>query len=223
MTHEARRLNQQRHSRIARVKRILRWMPRRSNMHRYPVLRWFKSLTPKRPEIWSFRVKRVVPALYGGFVLSLLPLYGVQLPLSVILAWLIRANLPVFFSLQFITNPFTLLPIYFACFQVGRIFLALFGMEVGGISIQEMNGLILQVAEGSLWHQLYSIWKVWLVTAMGGIILGTFFGSISSAIYKLAAYEVNISYHRLKQLQSNGKAGPSTDKPEQPLPLDPPS
>lgn len=205
MTHEARRLNQQRHSRIARVKRILRWMPRRSNMHRYPVLRWFKSHSLKRPEIWSFRVKRVVPALYGGFILALLPLYGIQLPLSVILAWLIGANLPIFFSLQFITNPLTLLPVYFACFQVGRIVLNLFGMEIGGLSIQEMNGMILQVTQGSLWQQLYSLWKVWLTTGLGGLILGIFFASVSSAIYKLAAYEVNLSYHRLKALQGHHK------------------
>lgn len=212
MTHEARRLNEQRLSRIARVKRILRWLPRRSNIHRYPVLRWFKSHTLKRPEIWSFRVKRVVPALYGGFILALLPLYGIQLPLSVILAWLIGANLPIFFSLQFITNPLTILPVYFACFQVGRIVLNLFGMEIGGISIQEMNRMILQVTEGSLWRQLYSLWKVWLITGMGGLILGTFFATFSSAIYKLAAYEVTLSYRRLKALQGPHKdpADPST-------------
>jgi hypothetical protein len=202
MVDEAKRLSEQRHQRIRRVKRVLRWMPRPSSMHRYPVLRWFKSLAQKRPEIWSFRVKRVVPALYTGFIVAFLPLYGIQLPLSILLAWLIRVNLPIFFSLQLISNPLTILPLYFACFQIGRIGLNLLGVEVSGISIQEMNQLILQVSEGSISHQLNYLWKIWWITAAGGLVLGTFLGSVAAGVYKLAAYEVTLSYNRLKVLQS---------------------
>lgn len=212
MMQEAKRLSEQRNTRKARVKRILRRMPRRTNMHRYPVLKWFGSLTRKRPEIWSFRVKRVVPALYAGFIIALMPLYGVQLPLSVLIAWVIRANLPVLFSLQLISNPLTILPVYFSCFQVGRIVLNLFGMEMSGISLQEMNAIILQVSDGNFYHRLHYLWRIWWVTSLGGLILGTFFASISAGIYKLAAYEVTLSYQKLKDLQCRAHAAQQADQ-----------
>lgn len=212
MMQEAKRLSEQRYTRKARVKRILRRMPRRTNMHRYPVLRWFGSLTQKRPEIWSFRVKRVAPALYAGFIVALMPLYGIQLPLSILIAWVIRANLPVLFSLQLISNPLTILPVYFSCFQVGRIVLNLFGMEMSGISLQEMNAIILQVSDGNVYHRLHYLWRIWWVTSLGGLILGTFFASISAGIYKLAAYEVTLSYNKLKDLQSRAHAAQQADQ-----------
>lgn len=201
MTHEEDRLNRRRRERIARVKRILRWMPRRSNVHRYPVLKWFARAARDRSYLWSFRVGRAVPALYAGSILSLMPLYGIQLPLAVAFAFVLRANLPLLFSLQFITNPITLLPAYFAGFQVGRAVLSLFSIETPHLNMAEMRLLMDAVKAGHWAMNLKYLAAVWGITSLGSLILGTFLGSITSLFYKLAAYEVTVSYRRLKDLQ----------------------
>lgn len=209
MNPEEDRLHRRRRGRIARVKRILRWMPRRTNIHRYPVLRWFAAAARKRNYLWCFRVRTAIPALYAGCILALLPFYGIQLPLAVGLAFLIRANLPILFSLQFITNPLTLLPAYFACYQIGRVVLNLFGIESPQLNMAEMKVLIDALRNGNWAINLKYLGAVWSMTALGGLILGTFTATLASVLYKLAAYEVSVSYARLKALQEKrSKANP---------------
>jgi hypothetical protein len=202
MTHEEDRLNRRRRERIARVKRILRWMPRRSNVHRYPVLKWFAKAALRRSYLWSFRVRAAVPALYAGCILSLLPVYGIQLPAAVGLAFLIRANLPILFSLQFITNPLTVLPAYFTSYQVGKVVLALFGVSGPHVNMAEMKAFLDTIRDGDLGVNLKYLATLWSITCLGSLILGVFLATIGAAVYKLAAYEVGVSYKRLKELQS---------------------
>ncbi|HCR37111.1 MAG TPA: hypothetical protein DIU37_03070, partial [Opitutae bacterium] len=52
---------QERYSRIRRVKKLLRPLPRRANIHRYPFIKWFANAAHKRPYLWSFRTKEVTP------------------------------------------------------------------------------------------------------------------------------------------------------------------
>jgi uncharacterized protein (DUF2062 family) len=44
---------------------------------------------------------------------------GIQLPIALLLSLLLRANFMVLGGLQFITNPFTAAPIYYATHQLG--------------------------------------------------------------------------------------------------------
>jgi uncharacterized protein (DUF2062 family) len=206
MTLEEHRLHRQRRERIARVKRFLRWMPRRSNVHRYPVLKWFTRAIHKRSYLWCFRVRKVIPAIYAGCILSLLPVYGIQIPLAVALAFLLRANLPILFSLQFITNPVTVLPCYFAAYQTGRVILNLFGIDSPQLNMAEMKILIDALQEGNWGYNLKYLATVWSITFLGGSALGSFLAAIASAFYRLAAYEVDVSYRRLKELQAKRHA-----------------
>jgi uncharacterized protein (DUF2062 family) len=215
MTHEEDRLNRRRRERIARVKRILRWMPRRSNVHRYPVLKWFAKAALKRSYLWSFRVRAAVPALYAGCILSLLPIYGIQLPAAVGLAFLIRANLPILFSLQFITNPITVLPAYFTSYQVGKVVLALFGISGPHVNMAEMKAFLDTIRAGDLGVNLKYLATLWSITCLGSLILGIFLATVAAAIYKLAAYEVGVSYHRLKELQRHRQEAAAQEPPPQ--------
>lgn len=211
MTHEEDRLHQRRRERIARVKRILRWMPRRSNLHRYPVLRWFTKAALKRSYLWSFRVRAAVPALYAGSILALLPLYGIQLPISVGLAFLIRANLPILFSLQFIINPLTVLPAYLASYQVGKVVLNLFGISGPHVNMAEMRAFLDTINAGDLGVNLKYLATLWSITCLGSLILGIFLATIAAGIYKVAAYEVDASLKRLKELQQHRQEAAARD------------
>jgi uncharacterized protein (DUF2062 family) len=106
-------------ARRRRLRKLLRPLPRRANVRRYPVLKWFARQAASRPYLWSFRRENVLPAIYMGSVVSLLPLYGVQLVVAILFAIWLRANLTITVALQFITNPFTIAPIYLFTTWVG--------------------------------------------------------------------------------------------------------
>lgn len=108
------------HAKVRRAKRFLRFMPRRAVFHRYPFVGRFAAAARRRAYLWSFKSQHVRPALYAGSVLSLLPVMGVQLPLAFLLSLLLRGNFMIMGGLQFITNPFTAAPIYYATHQLGR-------------------------------------------------------------------------------------------------------
>jgi uncharacterized protein (DUF2062 family) len=182
-------------------------------MHRFPVLKWFARAARKRSFLWCFRVKNVVPALYAGCILSLLPIYGIQLPLAVALAFLLKANLPILASLQFITNPLTVLPIYFTAYQVGRVILNPFGLDSPALNMGEMKILIDSLQAGNWGFNLRYLATVWMITSLGASVLGTSMGALGSGFYRLAAYEVDIFNKRLKDLQKRRMENAAKEAP----------
>ena len=201
MTHEEHELHRQRHERIARVKRLLRRMPRRATMHRFPVLKWFSNSARKRSYLWCFRVKAVIPALYAGCILTFLPIYGIQVPLSIALAFLLRANLPVLVSLQLVSNPLTILPLYFSCYQIGKSILHLFSITTPVLNMAEMRTLVAAAEAGQWGLNLQYLLTVWGIISLGALVLGTFAASMASLAYRLAAYEVVVFNRKIRELQ----------------------
>jgi uncharacterized protein (DUF2062 family) len=119
------------HFRLRQLKRFLRFMPRRAVFHKYPLIGRFAAIARKRSYLWSFKSPEVRPALYAGTVLSLMPLLGVQLPLSFGLALLLRCNFMLLGGLQFVTNVFTAAPIYGVTYWVGKSVIEASGFGAG--------------------------------------------------------------------------------------------
>jgi len=115
--------------RIRRIKKFLRPLPRRSNVHRYPVLKWFSQTAYKRSYLWSFRRTEISSALFWGIWISMLPIVGVQMIVVFFVSLLVRANLPLIVALQWISNPLTMGPIYFADYKIGLSVLNLLGVD----------------------------------------------------------------------------------------------
>lgn len=109
----------ERFARIRRAKFFLRFMPRRARFHTYPVIGRFADFARKRSYLWSFRSPDVRPAIYVGSVLAFLPVLGLQMLLAFALAVLLRRNVMVLVGLQFLTNPFTVVPSFYLTHQVG--------------------------------------------------------------------------------------------------------
>jgi len=107
-------------ARRRRLRWLLKKLPRRANIDRYPVLRRFADAARKRPYLWSFKRAQVVPAVYVGTVLALMPTYGLQFLIAFVAAMVFRANATVMVGLQLITNPLTLAPIYLFTDWLGR-------------------------------------------------------------------------------------------------------
>ncbi len=198
MTEKEEELKATRWRRMRRVKRWLRPLPRRTNIHRYPVLRIFADAAKKRIYIWSFREEHAIPAIYAGSILTLLPIYGIQLPLSLLLALALRANLPILAGLQIVSNPITAIPLWVADYQIGRAVLGVLGVEALPLSrgeIQTILGHFINWRWGENFERIISVFGV---TCLGAIVMGTFFGLIGSFSYRIVARRTAASYALLR-------------------------
>ncbi len=192
-------LNETKWRRIRRVKKWLRPLPRRATLHRYPILKIFADSARKRIYLWSFRVDNVVPAIYAGCILTLMPLYGFQILGAFLLALWLRANLPILVGLQVVSNPITVFPIWFSAYQIGRIFLGLIGIQVDPLNRTEVRILLDNFIHGAWGEKFDQLFVVFTVTSLGAVILGTFFGLLGSTLYRIAANRTAASYALLQK------------------------
>lgn len=58
-----------------------------------------------------------------GVWVTFTPTIGIQMALIVFLAWLLRANKVVGLPIAWITNPATIVPMYYPCYWLGRVIL----------------------------------------------------------------------------------------------------
>ncbi|HID78552.1 MAG TPA: DUF2062 domain-containing protein [Planctomycetaceae bacterium] len=58
-----------------------------------------------------------------GMFMAFTPMVGLQTVLVLLFTWLLRANKVVGLPLVWITNPATIVPIYYTCYVIGRVIL----------------------------------------------------------------------------------------------------
>lgn len=143
-----------------RIRSWLKPLPRRSNVRRYPVIKWFAEFAHKRPYLWSFKNAPVVRAIYIGSLLTYMPSYGIQILLAFAAALLGRANLTVMVGLQMINNPLTLGPIYLSTYSIGTWLKTVLHLKapqavVDGALALILGGLVLGMATALLLHGVW--------------------------------------------------------------------
>jgi len=178
-------------ARLRRLRRFLRPLPRRANVGRYPIIKWFANAARSRPYLWSFRRSHVIPALYLGSVLAMLPLYGVQLGLAFIAALLVRGNLTVMAAIQFVSNPLTVGPIYYANYVVGAWLIDVTGMGMGHDTVAtKINAMFI-----------------------GGTILGLGLAVVVDLLWRFAVWEANRFKARMERLRREAAGLPPDPEP----------
>ena len=137
----------------------------------------------------------------------MMPLYGIQIPFSVGVALVLRANLPVLAGLQLISNPLTAIPMWFAGYQVGRAVLGILGVEVIPLASGQIQLMLDHFTHGRWGENLERLMTVFGVTSLGAIVIGVFFGLIISVTYRIFARKAAASYHlvikRIQKLKEN--------------------
>jgi uncharacterized protein (DUF2062 family) len=123
------------------------------------------------------------PPFFGVWWFLSLPLVGFQMLIVFFLALLVRANLPLIVALQWISNPFTMGPIYFADYKIGRILLELAGYKV------KKNPLLSPDYDWAhfKFKDLLELLDTFPPMFLGGSVLGVFFGVVSVFFYKMLA------------------------------------
>jgi hypothetical protein len=174
----------QRASRIGRARRFLRRLPRRSNIARYPVLRWFAAAARARPYLWSFHTGSIRRAIYAGAVVAFLPVYGLQILIAFLAALVLRANLAVSCALQLVTNPLSAAPSYYLTYRVGMWIIRTLEIGEGRSAFgTRVNALIL-----------------------GGIVVGLAVGLAGDLVLRLVVWEAQRLRDRARLSRSAGEA-----------------
>lgn len=199
--------NPERQSRFERIRRLKKWLrplPRKSNVHRYPFLKYFADFARKRTYLWSVRPAQVIPAIYAGSLITIMPFQGVQIPLSLLAGIVLKCNLPLLIALQFISNAFTLPAFYAADYYIGNWVLKWFkGKTV--VEDFKVEELAHQVENALMPAHHDSTWWEWVIDSLnsafdllvekgpyylgaaciGGLILGVLLGLILHIVYRL--------------------------------------
>lgn len=105
--------------------RLPGWIARRLPGRREIVEhRWLGRLGPRllHPRLWHVNRRGIALGLAIGVFFGLL-IPVAQIPLSIVVAVLLRANVPTAITSTLVTNPVTFAPIYWAAYQVGALVL----------------------------------------------------------------------------------------------------
>ena len=122
------------------------------------------------PNLWHFNRHSVSAGVFAGIFSAFMP-PGLQLMLAIPLAMLIRGNLAVAFAATWVTNPFTYLPVYFACYRLGLWLLG----ENTNISDAQFN----------LDHLAANLWDVGKPLLIGCSVSAVFFGVFCYGLVRL--------------------------------------
>lgn len=111
----------------------------------------------------------------------MLPIVSIQMIIVFFIALVVRANLPLIVALQWISNPFTMGPIYFADYRIGMAFFQLLGIDYPA------NGLLNSSYDWSefAWSDLFQLLDAFPPMFLGGSIIGIFLGVVAVFLYKL--------------------------------------
>lgn len=106
---------------------IKKYMPDEQSLKGNPSFRWLGKYI-QNPSLWQLTRKSVAKAFLVGIFCAFLPI-PMQMLVAALGAILIRSNLAIAVSLVWITNPFTIPPIFYFTYKVGSYILGDTGVE----------------------------------------------------------------------------------------------
>lgn len=141
-------------------KQLRKWIPTPGTVRRHRSLRIFGSWV-ENTNLWQLSRHTTAKAFAIGLYCAMLPVPG-QMIISVALAIIFTANVPLSFSLIFITNPLTMPAIYYAAYKLGAWLLGAEPLEVE--------------FEASWTWFTQSLDEIWLPLLVGSQVMGVILG-----------------------------------------------
>jgi uncharacterized protein (DUF2062 family) len=99
------------------IKFLKKWLPQPEQMRKHKSLQFLGKLLHD-PNIFHLNRRSVSGAFAAGLFIAFMPIPG-QMPLAALVAILLRVNLPIAVSLTWVTNPFTMAPLFFLSYKTG--------------------------------------------------------------------------------------------------------
>ncbi len=149
---------------------LKKYLPDPKNIKENKCLKVFGTLLHS-PELWHFSRHSIARAFAIGLLCAWMPI-PFQMVVAAGGAILFRANLAVSVALVWITNPFTMAPMFFAAYKLGAIM-----MGVGEVPFQ-MELTLDWLINGTL-----LIWKPFLLGCLVMGVASAFFGYFGIQIF----------------------------------------
>jgi uncharacterized protein (DUF2062 family) len=146
--------------------------------------------------------QRIARGIAVGLWIGFTPLLGLHMILALAVAALLRANKALAVLFVWISNPFTLLPIYGPAYLLGRFLLGrvhpshLQPGEVGNLlgKIFSLSNILTRLITSAFWKDVAAVFgKIGLEVTIGGFVLGTLFAIVGY----FATYWI-VTNHRAK-------------------------
>lgn len=99
--------------------RLRKILPTHEKIKNQKFLKIFGKLLDKK-DLWSLSRKKVLGAVFIGIFVACLPM-PLQMVLATFLAIIFSVNLPLSFALIFISNPFTMPPLFYFEYHIGKL------------------------------------------------------------------------------------------------------
>ena len=150
-------------------KRLRKWVPTPSKVRQSRWLRIFGSWV-EDSNLWQLSRHTTTKAFGIGLYCAMLPVPG-QIIISVALAIIFTANVPLSFALIFITNPLTMPAIYYAAYKLGAWIL---GTKPLDIEFEVSWTWVIQYLD-----------EIWLPLLVGSQVLGVALGILGYVLIDL--------------------------------------
>ncbi len=144
---------------------------------------------------------RIAWGVFLGFVVAFTPTVGLQMLIYVFVATVLRANKVSGIPPIWLTNPVTVVPVYYACWRVGAFLLGTDSdPERGRRIIDRLAGDGVdwswsRLFERGFWSELgATLWSLGAELWLGGLLVGIFLGALA---YPLTLYGVR-AYRRAR-------------------------
>ncbi|MBO7520700.1 MAG: DUF2062 domain-containing protein [Opitutales bacterium] len=179
-----------RHKRMRFLKKILRPMPRKSNIHKYPILKYFANSARKRVYLWEFRRRGVLAGIWVGWFVALVPIYSIQMLTAFIICIPARANCIVAMALQWVTNPVTIPFILYGQYALGDFLLR--KSRISSVEL-DFGKVMSDFSELGVWQTLKGLSNIETLAHVlasvlfGGAIIALVCALISTWLYLLLA------------------------------------
>lgn len=194
--------------RFRRTKKWLRFLPSRSTLRKNIVFQKFgRFFFDKYPQLWSFDYEPMKAAYYAGWILTFMPVMGIQIVLAIILAIVFKANVMVLVALQMISNPFTVGFLWTLEYQLGKLVLSWLPISTLWLHQNTIEENIVHSSKSG------AFLKATLSICIGGLILGLIFGKLSCLIHRYFLKHTPKNYDQFVKTESarrNRKTSRST-------------
>ena len=185
---------QLRRKRFRLLKKWLRYLPSRSSIRRNRFIgKWGRQFLDKYPELWSFAYGPMRSAYYAGWILTFMPVMGLQITLAIILAIFLRANVMILVALQMISNPFTIGFLWTFEYHIGKFILSFLPHQQKTL----MEITLAETVQKSFTE--HSFFKATLAICLGGLVLGILFGKLSCLIHQYILKRTVVTYEEFIQ------------------------
>lgn len=130
-------------------KLLRRWVPDARKIQDIKCLKWLAPLL-RDSNLFHLNRQSVSRAFFVGLFTAFLPMPG-QTVAAALLALCFRANLPISMALIWLTNPITMAPVLYACYELG---LWVLGTEPASFHFEMSFGWLFNGAKAIWWPLL---------------------------------------------------------------------